>query len=477
MSRKLLVPLDGSKASEAVLPWAEAFARITGSSLVLARVILSRRYAAEYLTTGVHRQHTMTEWQTANAYLEHVQHALESRGFDVQTVVREGVVVENILDVADEVRASAISLCTHGRHGLARFFLGSIAEGLIHEATIPLLIIPAEAGRHRATPGFGRILVPLDGSDLAERALEYAEGFLPGTSTTLVHVVTPEAEEVTSAEDSLLLDPTESERLVASARSYVEGVADQLHGAGRRAYVMTMSGKPARQILLAAHAAEASAIVMTTHGRTGPGRWRLGSVADEVVRNGDRPVLLINTRTVTAQFTPSASMADIIGRDFVTLHSGDSVALAVRKILRRPGRSAPVVDSDGRLLGLLSERDLLAWASSGGRELIASQELARRADQDSVASLLATDAITLDYSAPIGAGIRAMLDQRVDSLPVVRQAIVAGVVTSHDLLAALVGGETAPEGADDAGSTPAAGNEEERLLWRAGAVNGARREE
>jgi len=163
-----------------------------------------------------------------------------------------------------------------------------------------------------------------------------------------------------------------------------------------------------------------------------------------------------------------------VSRAVYTYYNGDnedaSRRLALRKIVRRPGTSA-LVDSEGRLLGLLSERDLLAWASSGGKELMAGQELARRAEQDSVASLVSEETVTLDDSAPISAGIRAILEQQVDSLPVVKDGKVAGVVSSHDLLATLFEDEARAERPGGLDSFPVAAREEQHRL--AGSLNGA----
>jgi nucleotide-binding universal stress UspA family protein len=138
MPRKLVVPLDGSKLGETVLPWATALAREMQASVMLVRIALARRYATGYLAAGVHKQHTLPEWREAESYLGQVKRRLEKDGLEVHTRVREGLIADNVLDIADDEGASAIALTTHGRHGMARFFLGSVAEGLVHETRQPL---------------------------------------------------------------------------------------------------------------------------------------------------------------------------------------------------------------------------------------------------------------------------------------------------------------------------------------------------
>jgi nucleotide-binding universal stress UspA family protein len=304
-------------------------ARETQSSLSLVRVVYGRRYSTEYPRTGVHRQHITAEWRDAEAYLADTKRRLQRDGLSVEATVREGLIAENILDVADEEHASAIVLSTHGRHGMARFFLGSVAEGLVHETRIPLFLVPAEAARRGGEPSFARILVPLDGSPLAERALEYVGDIARSDATViLVRIVSPNDKEA-GVSNTLLVagDPNRDE---ADAREYLQGVAQQLHGIGRKAQITTITGRPAHEILIAAKAAHADAIVMVSHGRTGLGRWRLGSVADEVIRHGDMPVFLISAHALTARSSTQLVASDVMMRSPVVLGSADTIAAALR---------------------------------------------------------------------------------------------------------------------------------------------------
>ncbi len=442
MSKKLVIPLDGSKTSEAVLPWAEALARAGGISILLVRVVAGRRYATEYLTYEIHQQHTMPEWREGATYLGRIKHRLEGKGLEVETTVREGLTAENILDVADETDAFAIALATHGRHGFARFFLGSVAEALAHEARIPLLLIPAEAARLQPTPSFARLLVPLDGSTLAERALEYVPEISgPQAEVILVRVVTPDEDTVQSG--TLLgpvIDEQSTQRAEARAREYLLSVAQQLHAGGRRAQVMTIRGDAAQEILIAGHAGTADVIVMTSHGYAGLERWRLGSVANEVIRHGDKPVLLVSARAVSARSAAQASVADLMTHNPVTLRADDSVAVAIRKMIRRPGEGAVVVDDERRLLGVLSGHDVVRWTRGlmGGTELAAA-ELAPRAESEAVAGLLSTTSLTIEESAPLTAALHIFQERPVESVAVIRDGRVTGILALNDILRFLGG--------------------------------------
>lgn len=455
MTKKLVVPLDGSKLGETVLPWASALARETQASLLLVRIALSRQYGTGYLAMGVHKQHTLPEWREAEAYLGQVKRRLEKDGLQVHTRVREGLIAENVLDIADDEDASAITLTTHGRHGFARFFLGSVAEGLVHETRIPLFVVPAAAGRRGRAPSFQRILVPLNGSPLAEQALEFISDITsPETTIVLVRVVSPDDVEA-DVPNTLVVGQDAHHRAETDARNYLQGVAHQLHSIGRKAQIMSSSGRPAHEILIAAHAAEADVIAMTTHGRTGPGRWRLGSVADEVVRHGDMPVLLISARTVAAGSGTQLKVADIMVRNPVVLGTADTVAVALRKMLRRRVAASAVVDDDGDLIGMLSQHDLASWADRRNAGRSTAAELPTRAQEDTVGDLLTEETISIDESAPLTSAMRVFSDERLAAIAVARDGHLVGVVTLQDVLEALVGIHDATKSVGATAATPA----------------------
>ena len=148
---------------------------------------------------------------------------------------------------------------------------------------------------------YDRILVPLDGSDIAERVLPHVEALAEkfGSAVTLLQATTPpETLIAASAEGAApagpVLDPTpivEAERQAASA--YLEVAAERLRGRGLAVAGERPEAAPADAIVEHAHRAGTDLIAMTTHGRGGLGRLILGSVADEVLRSAPCPVLLV----------------------------------------------------------------------------------------------------------------------------------------------------------------------------------------
>jgi nucleotide-binding universal stress UspA family protein len=128
------------------------------------------------------------------------------------------------------------------------------------------------------------ILVPLDGSPLAEHALPYAERLAKATSARLI---------LCRALSASKLEPTEIVGAVDEAHAYMQGVADQLTSRGRMVETTIPWGDPADEILEQARAARADLVLMATHGRSGLGRWLYGSVADEVLRRASVPLFMV----------------------------------------------------------------------------------------------------------------------------------------------------------------------------------------
>ncbi len=144
MYKKILVPLDGSALAEAALPSAQALAHCTGAEIVLVRVAPAVVY--EYLVPEPMAASIAPEGIEANReeiqlYLDHVAAGLRREGLHVSTHYCQGPVADAILDYAQAARADLIVMSTHGRSGLARWIIGSVADRVVHAAPIPVLLI------------------------------------------------------------------------------------------------------------------------------------------------------------------------------------------------------------------------------------------------------------------------------------------------------------------------------------------------
>lgn len=141
MYKKILVPLDGSPLAEAVLPHAQALAKSEGAEIVLLSVPVTPNLEMLSRSPGLaNRIIEETEKQT-EAYLEAEVAKLTRDGTKVTSVMREGPIPEVILAVADEMQIDVITMSTHGRSGIQRWLMGSVADRVVNHAHIPVMLI------------------------------------------------------------------------------------------------------------------------------------------------------------------------------------------------------------------------------------------------------------------------------------------------------------------------------------------------
>jgi nucleotide-binding universal stress UspA family protein len=143
MYQTILVPLDGSKRAEAILPHVENLVHCYQAKMILLRVVEPHirvsRYESSYeMLTHEQLEHWIHEAET---YLATLQKAFEQKGLEVEVRVSHGHVVEAIIAEAEREHADLIAMASHGRTGLARVFYGSIAAGVLHRIDRPLLLI------------------------------------------------------------------------------------------------------------------------------------------------------------------------------------------------------------------------------------------------------------------------------------------------------------------------------------------------
>jgi nucleotide-binding universal stress UspA family protein len=143
MYRKILVPLDGSKVAEGVLPHAKALAYSEGAELVLLTVAANPVMDFAFSDPGLAQSAVLEQEERSKTYITEIEEQLRSAGFKTSTVLRVGSVAEVILEVAEELQVDAIAMSTHGRTGPARWLLGSIAERVVHSSKVPVLLIRA----------------------------------------------------------------------------------------------------------------------------------------------------------------------------------------------------------------------------------------------------------------------------------------------------------------------------------------------
>jgi nucleotide-binding universal stress UspA family protein len=145
--KRLLVTLDGSSRSEVVVPHVIDIATSMGSQIMLLRIVDAA--ASDWSERGAvgkgHLETTAGALMTAHAheYLDRVAAQIRQRGAEVHTMIEEGAPARRIIAVARDIEADAIAMATHSRRGLNRIMFGSVAESVLHEASVPVLLVRA----------------------------------------------------------------------------------------------------------------------------------------------------------------------------------------------------------------------------------------------------------------------------------------------------------------------------------------------
>jgi nucleotide-binding universal stress UspA family protein len=350
MYSKVVVPLDGSELAEGVLPHVAEMTRDRMGLVYLLSVVPPMKGIVPAFvdvrssSAGAQEERRRIE-RELQEYLQAVASRFEPAAAEVQVNVRFGRPADEILAFASEVGADLIAMSTHGRSGISRWVFGNVADKVLRGATCPVLLVRAEQPERPVV--YQRILVPLDGSELAEQVLPHVKALvhlnrtsplaesppafplqgappasplkgvaptspLKGVAPTsplkggqrgvmhvyLLSVLTTGLGDrtvalLTSYPPGLQLATTALHHAEIQLRAYLRSVAATLREQGAVAHVAVQQGSPADRILVYAAQVEADLIAMTTHGLSGTGRWVYGNVAGKVLQGAPCPVLLV----------------------------------------------------------------------------------------------------------------------------------------------------------------------------------------
>lgn len=292
---RILAPLDGSPLAEYALPYITEIARRTGAEVVLACSITPLA-TWDPATVGVRWD---KEEETARAYLEALRERLAGEGLNARVLVMWGDAAACINKAAADESAGLIAMTTHGRSGIARLALGSVAAKVMHESVAPLLVVRAAEGDGQGPAAIRRILAPLDGSQLSQAVLPFVAEFAKalGASVIIHHAITPPAMFYPGLEMAPI-DQRLASDIQRAAERIAERGAEVVRAAGAPVETLVTSGFAVDEIARAAEEKSADLIAMSTHGRSGLGRWVMGSVADAVVRRTTLPCLLVRPEQV-----------------------------------------------------------------------------------------------------------------------------------------------------------------------------------
>jgi nucleotide-binding universal stress UspA family protein len=300
MFKRILTPLDGSNAAEQALAYAALLAAKMKAHLDLIRVIDPVPSATTSDPAHAEYQERLAARLTREAqdYLSGVAGRLERQGISEAIRVVQGDPAAEILAAAD-APDTLIAMSTHGWSGMGHWELGSVTNKVLHATQNPLLMVRCHQGDAAARDlKLDTVVVPLDGSVLAQGVLTSVTALakVMGLKADLVTVIPSVGGAPASFEIVPATGDVPGQEVAEQAGSYLRRTSQELRRqgvAGVEEHVL--QGHPAVAIIDYARSVPNSILIMASHGRSGIGRWRLGSITDLVARNCEGPVLVIHT--------------------------------------------------------------------------------------------------------------------------------------------------------------------------------------
>jgi nucleotide-binding universal stress UspA family protein len=286
MFKRVLVPLDQSALSERVLPIAQCIAEHYDAQIDLVYVVPTDIEAVPEGSLSQAREEGET-------YLKDIVGSWSSgnKPGKIGASVLAGYPASVIIEQAESQDDTLILMSTHGYSGVQRLLLGSVADKVAQAAHTPVLLVPAGA---KSPEGdlvkFERIIIPLDGSELAETILPYAVSLCKkiGMELILVRSYHPHFPGSTIRMHDV------SKIVHDSAENYIRAVAEKMQAEGLKSVTYkVLNGLPSEQITDFAIATPNSVTALCTHGRHGISRWMLGSVTNAVIHSAEEPVLVV----------------------------------------------------------------------------------------------------------------------------------------------------------------------------------------
>jgi len=291
MYKRVLVPLDGSELAEVVFSYATELA----ARLELDLVLLHVADPHERDLLPLHRAYVERAAEVLKRQSEELQKKADiqpkGEGVAARGELAVGHPGEEILECALRHDIDLILMATHGRSGIKRWALGSVADKVLRVSKTPVCLVRAGLSEeivHDKWPSI-TMLVPLDGSELAELVIPHVEALTKQLGPKLVDVVLLRVcEPIVVPSDypptAALTWKEHEEREIARPKTlceeYLAGVQKRLESLGLRARSVVLQGKPADEITEYCRSNPVNLVVMSTHGRSGISRWAYGSVAD-----------------------------------------------------------------------------------------------------------------------------------------------------------------------------------------------------
>jgi nucleotide-binding universal stress UspA family protein len=297
MFSRMLIPLDGSKTAEKVLPYARRLATVSDVAVELLGVVEMSDIAADIASNEAAYAEALIREAGRNSteYLENL--AKTFRHGKVRCNVQQGRPEDIIIAAAAADKSTLIAMATHGRSGVTRWLLGSVTEKILRGTLNPLLVVRARGdSKTDGEAALSSVIVPLDGSEIAETVLPPVAALAKALKLQLILVRVYGLPLATyGGDDYYVPDYLElKDQIKDEAEGYLNSKANSLQAQGvAEVSTVVIEGSAADGIISLAHKTADNLVAMSPYGRSGLQRWVLGSVTEKVVRHCEDPVLIV----------------------------------------------------------------------------------------------------------------------------------------------------------------------------------------
>jgi nucleotide-binding universal stress UspA family protein len=297
MFNRMLIPLDGSKTAEKVLPYARRLATVSDVAVELLDVVEMSDIAGDIGSNQAPYAEALIREALRNSteYLENL--AKTFRNGKVSCNVEQGRPEDIIIAAAAADKATLIAMATHGRSGVTRWLLGSVTERVLRGTVNPLLVVRAPGdSKTGGEAALRSVVVPLDGSEIAETVLSPVAALAKALELQVILVRVYGLPLATyGGDDYYVPDYLElKDQIKDEADGYLNSRASLLRQQGvTEVSTVVLEGSAADAIISLARKTPDNLVAMSPYGRSGLQRWVLGSVTEKVVRHCEDPVLIV----------------------------------------------------------------------------------------------------------------------------------------------------------------------------------------
>ena len=297
MFGRMLIPLDGSKTAEDVLPYARRLAADARVAVELLGVVEMAEIAEDIASNQAAYAGALVREAVRNSteYLEKLAQTFHNG--KVRCNVQQGRPEDIIIAAASADRATLIAMATHGRSGVTRWLLGSVTEKVLRGTVNPLLVVRAPGNsKTDGEAALRSVIVPLDGSDVAETILSPVAALARALDLQVLLIRVYGLPLPTyGGDDYYVPDYLElKDQIRDEAEGYLNSRANLLRAQGvAEVSTVVIEGSAADAIIDLARKTPDNLVALSPHGRSGLQRWVLGSVTEKVVRHSQDPVLIV----------------------------------------------------------------------------------------------------------------------------------------------------------------------------------------